>query len=72
MPDNEDYTALGDLLARPRTWTAAETATMRTYLCGSRESLAALHPLDHRGRARLLEVVAQLTEAIRIADSAAE
>lgn len=69
MPDNQDYAELGRLLADPKAWTPAESATMRGLLRQQIENLGAVHPLDVPRRKSTQRLVDQIAEAIRVADS---
>ena len=71
MPDNEDYKAFFDLLARPRTWSEDERRQMEWRLAAQRRAVEDAHPKDEKGRAALRKVVEAIEAAIADADRAA-
>ena len=71
VPDEDDYPSLGDLLARPTSWTEAEFARARGRVRWLREDLAARdHGDQERRRASVEALIARIEAAIRLAESA--
>jgi hypothetical protein len=63
VPDTSDYEAFAELLARPGSWTAQERRLVEFALQQQRDLLAACHPKDLKGRARLTKVVESIQSA---------
>jgi hypothetical protein len=64
VPDDFDYADLGALLARPSTWTEAESEYVRGLRESQAEVLEAAHPKDRQSRERLQLVLAEVDGAI--------
>jgi hypothetical protein len=64
VPDDLDYTALGELLEDPAAWSRHDFTTARAILANQWRSIQESDPKDAKTRASLEEVVEQLQAAI--------
>jgi hypothetical protein len=64
VPDNEDYAALGRLLASPETWSAEDARAAKSHLRHQEGAVTSVHPSDIRRRASMEAVADDLRTAI--------
>ena len=64
MPDNQDYEALGLLLASPENWSDGEARYMRSLLLSQTEAVGECHPKDATRRASMQALVDEVRSAI--------
>jgi len=64
MPDAVDHDWLRELLAQPDRWTEDDASSVRLMIANQRDTLAAMHPQDARGRRSAQELVERLESAL--------
>ena len=64
MPDDQDYTDLGRLLAQPEHWTAGEVRMARMIRRSQAEAAAAFDQRDQERVGAMWAVVQQIDEAL--------
>jgi hypothetical protein len=64
VPDDLDYTALGQLLEDPAAWSRRDFTTARALLANQWRAVRESDPKDAKTRASLQEVVERLQAAI--------